>query len=266
MEMDFLNFEEEKQDCIVIIGEAKGYLLNSIQDKLIEDMFDVVLANDIAAIEAVSSTGMEIGAFLVYASESVLADKQLLVYIKDKATEVDIPVFTVGNKEDMDDVKNTIPDHIIRMEFARPVNVKDMAADIRRYLEEHDRKKKKKILAVDDSGMVLNSIKNWLGDKYQVMMANSGVEAIKYMTLNRPDLILLDYEMPICDGKMTLSMIRAEKEFADIPVIFLTGKQDKQSIMGVMSLKPEGYLLKTMKPADIKKNIDEFFEKRKVQS
>jgi len=111
---------------------------------------------------------------------------------------------------------------------------------------------------------MLHIIKGWLGTDYQITLANSGLTAIKYMTLNRPDLILLDYEMPICDGRQTLEMIRAETEVADIPVIFLTGKGDKESIMKVMALKPEGYLLKSMKPMDIKKYIDDFFEKKKA--
>ena len=81
---------------------------------------------------------------------------------------------------------------------------------------------------------------------------------------SNPSLILLDYEMPICDGKQTLEMIRSEREFADIPVIFLTGKQDRESIMQVMGLGPAGYLLKTMKPEEVKKYVDRFFAKRRA--
>ena len=56
-------------------------------------------------------------------------------------------------------------------------------------------------------------------------------------------------------------MIRSDKEIAHIPVIFLTGKGDRESIRKVMALKPEGYFLKTMPDADLKKNIDDFFAK-----
>ena len=57
----------------------------------------------------------------------------------------------------------------------------------------------------------------------------------------RPDLILLDYEMPVCDGRQTLEMIRADEELKDIPVIFLTGVNDREHIESVLSLKPAGY-------------------------
>ena len=116
---------------------------------------------------------------------------------------------------------------------------------------------------MDDSAAMLRNVKGWLGEKCQVALANSGAMAIKYLTLNRPDLVLLDYEMSVVDGKQVLEMMRTEAEFSTIPVIFLTSKSNKESVFKVMELKPEGYLLKTMPPQEIVKNIDEFFEKRK---
>ena len=47
-------------------------------------------------------------------------------------------------------------------------------------------------------------------------------------------MIFLDYEMPICDGKMTLEMIRELEESKDIPVVFLTGVSDKEHIAAVL--------------------------------
>ena len=58
----------------------------------------------------------------------------------------------------------------------------------------------------------------------------------------------------------------AENEFRDIPVIFLTSKNDRESILKVMELKPEGYLLKTMEPERIVEEVDKFFMKQKVDN
>jgi len=55
----------------------------------------------------------------------------------------------------------------------------------------------------------------------------------------------------------------ALEEFKDIPVIFLTGNRDLDRMIKVMPLNPAGYLLKYLKPEEIKKKIDAFFEKRK---
>ena len=74
-------------------------------------------------------------------------------------------------------------------------------------------------------------------------------------------MVLLDYEMPVCDGRQTLEMLRSEKSFADLPVIFLTGRSDPAAVRALLALKPAGYLLKYLKPEDIKHKIDDLFEK-----
>lgn len=123
--------------------------------------------------------------------------------------------------------------------------------------------KKKKILVVDDSEFMRNKIIQLLGENYEIAEADSSISAIKNLATDRPDLILLDYEMPVCDGRQTLEMIRSDKEIADIPVIFLTSRGDRETVHKVMELKPERYLLKTMTDEKIKKNIDAFFDKKK---
>ena len=190
-------------------------------------------------------------------------DTASLVFLRDKAVEEDIPFFVMGDSNDIDDIRPIIPTHAMQKEFPRPIDVKDVVSSVDEYVQNHGKHTKKKILVVDDSGAMLRNVKGWLEDRYQVILANSGAMAIKYLALNRPDLVLLDYEMPVVNGKQVLEMIRTETEFSDIPVIFLTSKNDRESITQVMGLKPEGYLLKTMKPDDIVKTIDEFFEKRK---
>ena len=103
---------------------------------------------------------------------------------------------------------------------------------------------KKCILAVDDSGIFLRSVKTMLEKKYDVVVANSGKVAIKQAKKKTPDLILLDYEMPEWDGKKTLEEIRTDDKLKDIPVVFLTAVADKSHIATVLELLPSGYLLK----------------------
>ena len=156
-----------------------------------------------------------------------------------------------------------IAPHLKQGKIGTSIYAENAMSVINQYLEETEPVDKKKILVVDDSKVVLQSMKELLGKDYDITPAESGVAAIRCITLNQPDLILLDYEMPVCDGKQVLEMIRAEKSWADIPVIFLTGRGDAESVKNVMSLKPAGYMLKTMKPDEIKKVIDGFFEARK---
>lgn len=258
--MDFFFGDRER---VLFASAAKGYLVTSIKDKLEEAQFEV------ASVDALESANKvleeKVSAFVLYVDEMLVKNKQLLVFLKDKALEEDIPVFVIGDEADLQDIRNLHMGKLIRQEFRRPVNIKEMVQALKDYIGDEGNLHKKKILAVDDSTVMLNSIKNWLGDKYQVSMAESGMAAIASLSMNRPDLILLDYEMPICDGRQTLEMIRSEREFADIPVIFLTGKQDRESIMQVMGLGPAGYLLKTMKPDEVKKYVDRFFAKRRAE-
>lgn len=121
---------------------------------------------------------------------------------------------------------------------------------------------RKKILVVDDSDFMRARIVKLLSESYEVSEASSSIAAIQSIAMNRPDLIVLDYEMPVCDGHQALEMIRSEKNTADIPVVFLTGRGDRESVRKVMALKPEGYLLKTMPDEDVKKYIDTFLARR----
>lgn len=121
---------------------------------------------------------------------------------------------------------------------------------------------RRNILVVDDSDFMRARIVKLLSADYKVSEASSSVAAIQSIAVNRPDLIVLDYEMPICDGRQALEMIRSEKNTADIPVVFLTGRGDRDSVQKVMALKPEGYLLKSMPDEEIKQYIDTFFSKK----
>ena len=112
---------------------------------------------------------------------------------------------------------------------------------------------KKKLLIVDDDGTTLRVLTGMLEHQYDVTIVNSGVNAIKAIGKKRPDVILLDYEMPVCDGRQTLEMLRADEESRNIPVVFLTGVNDREHIEAVLSLRLAGYLLK---PPDKKRIVE----------
>ena len=113
--------------------------------------------------------------------------------------------------------------------------------------------KKKSVLLVDDNAMQLRTLSNLLSDKYEVHLATSGMKALMQIGKQVPDIIFLDYDMPVCDGRMTLQMIRESEEAKDVPVVFLTGVKDAEHIKAVMELKPAGYMLK---PAKIERLVE----------
>lgn len=120
-------------------------------------------------------------------------------------------------------------------------------------------REKRKVLVVDDSGMMLRTIKSVLENDYEVALANSAMKGFAAIELSKPDVILLDYEMPVCDGKMMFEMLRANPETEDIPVFFLTAIAEKEKIIQVLELQPEGYILKPVSGEKILKRLKEFF-------
>ena len=119
--------------------------------------------------------------------------------------------------------------------------------------------KLKHILIVDDSAVTLRSVKTLLDKKYRISVATSGEMAIKTMQRSLPDLVLLDYEMPGCDGKQTLEMIRQDETMMNVPVMFLTGVAEKQHIASVLALNPAGYMLKPPEQEKLLNAIEDIF-------
>lgn len=109
-----------------------------------------------------------------------------------------------------------------------------------------DTQVRKRILIVDDDANYRQFIREWLKESYDVSMANGGDQAVKMLMAKPVDLILLDYEMPVVSGPLTLSRIRRLPHAKDIPVIFLTGRDDENCVREVLSLRPAGYLLKNV--------------------
>lgn len=100
------------------------------------------------------------------------------------------------------------------------------------------------ILIVDDDRTVLKMLKAALDGSYDVTtMANGGM-IDKFLAAKNVDLIILDYEMPVETGADIFKRLKKNPRLANIPVCFLTGVSDRDKIMEVMSLKPNGYILK----------------------
>lgn len=248
---------------ILFIAEAQSFMVNAIMKNLKEANFEVEFVkpkvNDIDAVQKDSLI------ILMYLGDYVDNISETLVYIKDITVEGEKKLFLVGADAEVKTVKQTIPEQLITGVLARPLNVKELVDLMNDAVSDLEmREAKKHLLVVDDDPIMLRTIKEWLSAKYNVTMVNSGMNAITYLAKNRPDLVLLDYEMPVCSGPQTLEMMRSEAATSDIPVMFLTAKGDRESVMKVLALKPEGYLLKTMKPAEIIEALESFFEKKKM--
>ncbi|MDR1143622.1 MAG: response regulator [Spirochaetaceae bacterium] len=84
----------------------------------------------------------------------------------------------------------------------------------------------KHILVVDDNLATLKQISAQLEPYYEVSLAKSGALALKICKQEKPDLILLDVEMPELNGFETIALLKEDPDLGPIPVIFLTGNHD----------------------------------------
>ena len=87
----------------------------------------------------------------------------------------------------------------------------------------------KEILVVDDNAASLKQIGSYLMGTYDFSMAKSGEQALRICERERPDLILLDIDMPDMDGFEVIKKLKVRPMLERIPVIFLTGNSDTES-------------------------------------
>ena len=118
---------------------------------------------------------------------------------------------------------------------------------------------KKRILAVDDDIIVLTRISSILRNDYDLVTVNSGMRALKYLELEKPDLILLDVRMMQQDGIETLRKIRNMEECKDIPVIMLTGVESREIVVESAKLGVCDYLLKPFSSVELLKRVSRVF-------
>ena len=107
-----------------------------------------------------------------------------------------------------------------------------------------DRSDRKHILIIDDDVSVLKTLRYHLQDTYRVSVVNSGKVALDFLLKHKPDLILLDYLMPLYNGAAVLKIIQSREDTKDIPVLFLTGQSDMSTVTECLALNPAGYIVK----------------------
>ena len=105
-----------------------------------------------------------------------------------------------------------------------------------------------RILTVDDSKMVRIMVGKVLQPYACVLLeASNGAEALEVVRRDKPDLILLDYTMPVMDGLDTMTALRADPALQAIPVIMLTAEGSKDVMVKMANLGVRDYLVKPFK-------------------
>lgn len=246
------------QKNVLIISTNETFMVKGLIMKLKDIGINAFFTND--KMEEISKQEEMADIFVYYLDEIV---PKTLIYLKDLCLESHRAVVMIGNPLEYEEALKYLPESHVHAFFERPLQMELFVNSINKFFkEEMDETVKKKILIVDDDVSYMRMIRDWLRDNYSVSMANSGVQAITWLAKNKADLILLDYEMPVTPGPKVLEMFKSDMSIKDIPVMFLTSKGDKASIVRVLALKPADYILKTIDRNSLHLKIDNFFMTR----
>jgi len=120
-----------------------------------------------------------------------------------------------------------------------------------------------KALIVDDSlecRMLLGKI---LTKVYgaQIIEAEHGKDALRKISEEKPDIVFLDYEMPVMNGKETLEAIRLISEYQNLPIVMVTSHNETDLVQEFLSLGVSAYLIKPISTDYVVKHLLNIFPK-----
>ena len=119
-----------------------------------------------------------------------------------------------------------------------------------------------RILAIDDDPMVLMQIADMLSPTYNLQLAKSATDAEKLIPQNKPDIILLDIQMPGISGFQFLQKLKKDPAYKDIPVIIVSGHIEIEFIIIAEQNGASSVVAKPVKKDELLKKIETALEQR----
>jgi len=122
----------------------------------------------------------------------------------------------------------------------------------------------KSILCIEDESEMIDLMRLILGRRgYEVRGATSGMDGLKLIREEKPDLILLDLMMPEMDGWEVYQQIKADEKTRDIPVIVVTAKaQSIDRVLGLHIAKVDDYIAKPFSPQELMNSVEKVLKSK----
>ena len=122
----------------------------------------------------------------------------------------------------------------------------------------------KSILCIEDESEMIDLMRLILGRRgYEVRGATSGMDGLRMIREEKPDLILLDLMMPEMDGWEVYQQIRADEKTRDIPVIVVTAKaQSIDRVLGLHIAKVDDYIAKPFSPLELMNSVEKVLKSK----
>ena len=122
----------------------------------------------------------------------------------------------------------------------------------------------KRILCIEDEPEIIDLIRLILGRRgYEVKGAEGGIEGLKLVRKEHPDLVLLDLMMPDMDGWEVYQQMKADESTKHIPVIVVTAKaQSIDKVLGLHIAKVDDYIAKPFSPQDLLNSVERILSQK----
>ena len=248
---------------IILITCQNSVIVNGLKNKLNGLGCEVTTVGDDAPDIESYKSGADM--FMYYLPVDGLDDPvsmrqhnfvRIIDMLKDKK------MILIGENRNLDPYLKAAPAIKEKVWINKPIDMSLLEGEVSKLLKEKEEEHvSRSILIVDDDPTYAKMVRGWIKDQYNINIVTAGMQAIKFLTKNKVDLILLDYEMPVVDGPQVLGMLRSDPDLAGIPVVFLTGINSRESIERVLSLKPSGYILKNTTRDDLINALEGIFAK-----
>ena len=251
------------KDTVLIVSTQENFFVNGIEFKLkaagYKGEFCPAIFDELAMRRDTADL------VIYYTDEHVFEHVKLHALLKDMVATQGKQLIVIGEKLEYEAMLGAVSQKYILKWFERPFDMKKLLELVDAYFSGETSAvdtSQKQILIIDDDVTYMEMLKNWLKDEYLVTLTPSALKALPWLTRKRVDLILLDYEMPELSGPEFLKQLHEADVNNDIPVMFLTGHQDRNSVMTALGQKPAGYMLKTIDNKTLHKKLGSFFANR----
>ena len=236
---------------IVLLLFQQSIIARGMEKKLVDLKYDVkTLMGRFDQLDFLIETT---DLFIMNLPSDITSDKNSMKSLSELVSKISSKkkkMLVLGEKDSRPDIEKEVPSIDLYDWLYRPVDMDKLDDRLRKVIEtDDDALHKRRILIVDDDPAYAKMVREWMKDSYRVDIVTAGMQAISFLLKvpaeNPVDMILLDYEMPVVDGPQVLQMLRQDDATKGIPVVFLTGVSTKEGVARVMSLKPDGYILKS---------------------
>lgn len=170
---------------------------------------------------------------------------------------INVPIVLVTGKTDKHTILNSFVMGVDGY-LAKPVSKELLINKLNEVHHSKDAKNDKKtVLMIDDDMSYLKQLNNILSDSYNVIMINSAKLALDYLLKHTPDVILLDYQMPLYNGANVMNMIQKNSDRKPIPIIILSGALSREAVQECYAYNPFAYLVKPVSKDTLVENLEQ---------